>query len=146
MSRAGLPRLKLLGAAALFSTGGVAIKAAELSSWQVAGFRSGIAALAIFLMTSEARRKFNWQSALVGVAYAATLILFVSANKLTTAANTIFLQSTAPVYILLLGPLLLKEKLRREDLWLILPVGLGLSLFFLSDDAPAKTAPNPSLG
>jgi DME family drug/metabolite transporter len=53
---------------------------------------------------------------LVGLAYAATMILYVTGNKLTTAANTIFLQATAPMYLLLLGPLLLREKIRPRDL------------------------------
>ena len=55
---------------------------------------------------------------LVGFAYAACLTLFVLANRLTTAANTIFLQSTAPLYLLVLEPWLLKEPIRRQDLGL----------------------------
>ena len=61
----------------------------------------------------------------VATAYAATLILFVLANRLTTSANAIFLQSTAPLYVLLLGPLLLHEPIRRADLFYMLAVGAG---------------------
>ena len=43
----------------------------------------------------------------VGVAFAATMVLYVFANRTTTAANAVFLQATAPLYVLLLGPLLL---------------------------------------
>ena len=146
MSSRATSRLQLLAAAALFSTGGAAIKATELGPWQVAGFRSGVAALVLLLLMPAARRGWNWRAALVGIAYAATMILFVAANKLTTAANTIFLQATAPLYILLLGPLLLREPIRRNDLFFIGAVGIGLLLFFVDVEAPLVTAPDPPLG
>jgi drug/metabolite transporter, DME family len=139
-------RLQLLGAALLFSTGGAAIKATTLNSWQVAGFRSVIAAAAVFLLMPAARRGWTWHVLPVGVAYASTLVLFVTANKLTTSANAIFLQSTAPLYMLLFGPLLLKEAVRRRDLVFMVPVALGLGLFFVGSDAPSSTATNPALG
>lgn len=139
-------RLQLLGAAALFSTGGAAVKATELTAWQVAGFRSGIAALAILLLVPASRRGWSWRVVLVGSAYAATMILFVTANKLTTAANTIFLQSSAPLYVLLLGPLLLRERIRRDDLLFMAVVGIGLALFFVGVETPIATAPDPVRG
>ena len=140
-------RLQLATAAALFSTGGAAIKAAsELSAWQITGFRSGVAALAILAMTSRARRGWSPRVMLVGVAYAACLTLFVLANRLTTAANTIFLQSTAPLYLVVLGPWLLKEPVRRQDLGFLVAVGLGLSLFFIGVESPVATAPDPVRG
>jgi drug/metabolite transporter (DMT)-like permease len=139
-------RLRLAAAAVLFSTGGAAIKAADFTAWQIAGFRSGIAALALLLMTSEARRGWSVRAVLVGLAYAACLTLFVLANRLTTAANTIFLQSTAPLYLLVLGPWLLKEPVRRQDAALMAVVGVGLALVFLGAEAPAATAPDPQRG
>lgn len=138
--------LCLLAAALLFSTGGAAIKAATLSGWQVASFRSGVAALAICLLSAEARRGYSWRAVMIGVTYAGTLVLFVLANKLTTSANTIFLQSTAPLYLLLLGPWLLNEPVRRQDLWYMATVGLGLGLFFVGTEAPVATAPEPVRG
>jgi DME family drug/metabolite transporter len=154
MSPRTTARLQLLAAALLFSTGGAAIKAADFSGWQIASFRSGIAAVALWLMTPAARRGWTvgqtqgelWQTALVGVAYAGCLTLFVLANRLTTAANTIFLQSTAPLYLLFLAPWLLKEPVRREDLGFMLAVGIGLALFFIGVEQPAATAPDPELG
>jgi DME family drug/metabolite transporter len=146
MSSRSAARLQLLGAAVLFSTGGAAIKAAEFDGWQIASFRSGIAAVALWLMTPAARRGWTLQAALVGVAYAGCLTLFVLANRLTTAANTIFLQSTAPLYILFLGPWLLKESIRRQDIGFMLAVALGLALFFVGVQRPAATAPDPARG
>jgi drug/metabolite transporter, DME family len=139
-------RLQLLGAAILFSTGGAAIKAADFTGWQIASFRSGIAAVALWLMTRAGRRGWSGPTALVGIGYAGCLILFVLANRLTTAANTIFLQSTAPLYVLFLSPWLLKEPIRRQDLGFMLAVGVGLLLFFIGVEQPAATAPDPERG
>lgn len=138
-------RLQLIAAAALFSTGGAAIKSAEFTGWQIAGLRSGIAVLALLLFT-PARTGWSLPSVVVGLAYAGCLTLFVLANRLTTAANTIFLQSTAPLYLLILAPWLLKEPVRRKDIGFMLAVGLGLMLFFVGVDTPAATAPNPVHG
>ena len=146
MTSRATARLQLLGAALLFSTGGAAIKAADFTGWQIASLRSGIAALALLLMTPAARRGWSWRAALVGLAYAGCLTLFVLANRLTTAANTIFLQSTAPLYILFLGPWLLKEPIRKQDLGFMLAVGCGLALFFVGVEQPAVTAPDPERG
>ncbi|MEO7474305.1 MAG: DMT family transporter, partial [Gemmatimonadales bacterium] len=139
-------RLQLAVAAMLFSTGGAAIKATEFTGWQTASLRSGVAAVAILLLTPAARRGWSGRAVLVGFAYAACLTLFVLANRLTTAANTIFLQSTAPLYLLFLGPWLLKEPIRRQDVAFMAVVGLGLALFFVSAQAPIATAPAPMRG
>ena len=140
------PRVRIALAALLFSTGGAAIKAADFNAWQIASFRSGVAAITLLLLVPAARRGFGWRPALVGVAYAATLVLFVLANRLTTSANTIYLQSTAPLYVLLLAPLLLKEPIRRRDLPIIGVVLGGLALVLLAGGAPSGTAPNPARG
>src|SRR5580698_1434506 len=121
-----------MAAAVLFSTGGAAIKAISLSPWQIASFRSGIAALALLGLLPDARRNWRWRLFPVATAYAATLVLFVVATKLTTSANAIFLQSTAPLYLLLIGPLLLKEPLSRSDLLFLLAVAAGMWLCFVS--------------
>ena len=93
-----------------------------------------------------ARCRWHWRMLPVAAAYAATLILFVLANRLTTSANAIFLQATAPLYLLLLGPFLLHEPIRRADLFYILAVGAGLALFFAGRDTVAATAPDPPRG
>jgi drug/metabolite transporter (DMT)-like permease len=139
-------RLQLVLAALLFSTGGAAIKSSTLTGWQVASFRSGVAAVTLLLLVPATRRGWGWRPALVGVTYAATLILFVTANKLTTSANTIFLQATSPVYLLLLGPLFLKEPVRPRDFWVVAAVLAGLVLFFVGNEAPVVTAPDPAKG
>jgi len=139
-------RLQLLATAVLFSTGGAAIKAAGLSMWQVASFRSGVAVLALWIALPGTRRGWNRRTLLVGAAYAATMVLYVAGNKLTTAANAIFLQSTAPLYLLLLGPLLLREPVKRRDLAFGLALAAGMLLFFVGTETPLATAPDPRLG
>jgi drug/metabolite transporter (DMT)-like permease len=139
-------RLLVLSAAFLFSTGGAAIKATTLSAWQVAGFRSGIAAAALFLLVPAWRRGWGTRTFVVGAFYAATLILYVTANKLTTAANSIFLQATAPFYVLLLAPRLLGEPMRRGDPLLAALLVLGVVLFFVRVDPAMATAPDPLRG
>jgi drug/metabolite transporter (DMT)-like permease len=138
--------LLILAAAVLFSTGGAAIKSASLTSWQVACFRSGVAAVALLLLVPASRRLGNYRVWVAATAYAATMILFVAANKQTTAANAIFIQSTAPLYLLLLGPWLLKEPIRRRDLAFMAVVAAGLSLFFFGAERIVATAPNPASG
>ncbi|MBS1858815.1 MAG: DMT family transporter [Acidobacteria bacterium] len=139
-------RLLLASAALLFSTGGAALKAATLTGWQVAGFRSLVAAVVLLAVLPGTRRGWNWRMAPVVLAYAATLVLFALANRLTTSANAIFLQATAPIYVLLLGPLILKERVHRDDIVFILCMGAGLGLFATGHDRAVATAPNPPLG
>ena len=139
-------RLKVLAAAALFSSGGAAIKAVHLTGWQVASFRSVIAALALLAMVREVRRRPSLRVLGVGLAYAATMVLFVLSTKLTTAAAAIYLQSTAPLYVLLLSPWLLREAVRARDLVYMGALALGLGLFFVGVDPVSATAPNPPLG
>jgi drug/metabolite transporter (DMT)-like permease len=139
-------RVRILAAAALFSTGGAAIKYCSLSGLQVASFRSGVAAIALWLFLPAARRGWSWRIAPTAAAYAATLVSFVLATRLTTAADAIFLQSTAPLYLLLLGPWLLHERIRRADLLFIVAVAAGMALFFMGTESAAATAPNPPRG
>ncbi len=143
---AALPRLQLVAAAVLFSTGGAAIKATALTAMQVASLRSGIAAATLLVLMPAARRGFSLRSMVIAGAYAATMILFVVANKWTTAASAIFLQATAPLYVMLLAPRLLGEPVRRRDAALVLIMAAGMALFFLGSHVPAATAPRPVAG
>src|ERR1035438_2232724 len=104
-----------MAAAVLFSTGGAAIKAISMTPWQIASFRSAIAALALALFVPDGRRHGRWALLRVAPAYAATLVSFTLATKLTTSANAIFLQSTAPLYLLLIGPLLDRKSTRLNS-------------------------------
>lgn len=139
-------RLEVLAAAALFSSGGALIKSISFTGWQVASFRSVVAAATLLLLLREVRRRPTLRVLGVGIFYAATMVLFVLANKLTTSASAIFLQSTAPLYVLLLSPWLLHEKIRARDVAFMLTLAAGLGLFFVGFDPVSATAPNPKLG
>ena len=139
-------RLMVIAAALLFSTGGVAIKATSLTGWQTAAARSLVAAIALLLVIPASRKGWSWRILPAATAYAATLISFVLANKLTTSANTIFLQSTAPAYLLVLGPVVLHERVRRSDIWLTVALVLGMIFLLMGTAPPIRTAPNPPLG
>lgn len=135
-------RLLLLAAAALWSSGGAAIKLCGLSAWQLAGSRSLIAGLVLLAFVPSARRRPTRLSLAVAVAYAFTVILFVAATKLTTAANAIFIQDTAPLWVLLLSPWLLGERPTRGELLSVPVFGAGLGLFFLDRLTPGQVTGN----
>lgn len=131
-------RLFLIAAALVWSTGGAAIKLCNLSGWQIACGRSLIAALFLGLLFKDARRKLDRKLLLVGIAYAGTVVLFVLANKLGTSANAIFLQDTAPLYVLLFSPIILHERPSRSELLAAPIFFLGLLLFFVDELAPGQ--------
>lgn len=139
-------RAGLIVAAVLFSTGGAVIKSIDISAAQVASFRSLVAAAVLLALLPESRRLLRLDVWLVGAAFASTMILYVWANRLTTAANTIYLQATAPLYLVPLAPLLLKERPGRRDLLLMLFLALGMVLFFLDVEPPSGSASQPRLG
>lgn len=139
-------RLGLVTAAVIFSTGGAAIKLTTLSGVQVACFRSAIAAFSVLALAPESRRGWTWRTWVASAAYAACVTLFVLANKLTSSANTIFLQGAAPLYLLLLGPWLLKERVSRADLIVLGAMAAGVACVFLGTEPPAPTALDPAMG
>jgi drug/metabolite transporter (DMT)-like permease len=143
-------RLAVVAAAVCFSTGGVAIKATEFGGGAVAGLRSGVAALVLLALLPSARRAFgrgaDGRTWLVACAYAATMILFVAANKRTTAAHAVFLQSTAPFYVLLLGAVFLRERARARDGAFLVALGLGAWLIFVGRAPVSATSPDPDAG
>ncbi len=135
-------RLEILGAAALWSTAGAAIKLCGLSSWQIAGGRSLVAGITLFAFLRTARSRPDRRVLGVGAAYAATVLLFVIANKLTTAANAIFIQDSAPLYVLLMSPLLLRERPSRGELLSVPVYALGIVLFFVDKLSPGQVTGN----
>lgn len=126
-----LPPLLLLLAALCWSLGGVLIKSIDWPPMAIAGGRSAIAIPMILLCIG--RPRFTFSRAQIGgaLAYAGTVILFVFATRMTTAANAIFLQYTAPIYVALISRWYLGEHASRID-WLVIAVALiGIALFFM---------------
>ena len=128
-----LPAALLFLTAILWSLGGVLIKSIEWHPMALAGARSAIA-IPIILVCLP-RPRFTFSSAQIGgaIAYALTVCLFVLATRMTTAANAIFLQYTAPIYVAIIGRWYLGEQTHRID-WLVIGVALsGIALFFMDE-------------
>ena len=136
----------LLATALLFSTGGAAIKACTLNSWQIAGFRSGLSAVSLLLFLPVARKGWQLRILPIAIASAATLLLFVGATKNTTSANAIFLQATGPLYVMALSPMLLGEKLHSREALTGVLIAAGMILFFFDSTKATAIAPNPPFG
>lgn len=136
------PVLFVLAAALLWSTGGLFIKATPLGALELSFGRSLLAALTVALLTRREGFGINASTLAAAALYAALLLLFVVANKLTTAANAIFLQYTAPVYVLLLEPLVFKERFRLPDLLVVAACVAGMSLFFVGQLRPQDVEGN----
>jgi drug/metabolite transporter (DMT)-like permease len=121
----------LLLAALLWSLGGVLIKSIAWPPMAIAGARSAIAIPVMLLCIG--RPRFSFSTAQIGgaIGYAATVALFVFATRMTTAANAIFLQYTAPIYVAIIGRWYLRERPLAID-WFVIAVALGgIALFFL---------------
>lgn len=115
----------------LWSTGGLFIKLTSLDAYQVTFFRSLLAGITVLILTSHKGLRINFFGIMASVIYATLLFLFVWATKHTTAANAIFLQYTAPIYILILAPFVIGEKFHGRDLITIIFCIGGMSLFFV---------------
>lgn len=141
------PAAYVVVAVLLWSTGGLFIKMTSLGPFPVNLGRSFFAAIVVAVFTWKKGLKLDWFTLFTSFLYAATLSAFVYANKNTTAANAIFLQYTAPIYILVLSPFVLREKFRGSDLFTVAVCLAGMALFFFeSPGANAATAPNIFLG
>jgi drug/metabolite transporter (DMT)-like permease len=119
-------------AALLWSTGGIGIKYVVDSALKVTFYRSVFAAITLFLVFPRDVRVKPTPAFLAAiVSYGATLTTFVIATKLTTAANAIFLQYAGVVWVLILAPLVLHEKMQRRDVIAIVVAMTGMALFFV---------------
>jgi drug/metabolite transporter, DME family len=123
--------LQVLGAALIWSTGGVAIKSVSEPPLKIAFYRSAIAAVALLLLLRPRLPRATVAFRIAVVSYAICLTTFVVATRWTTAANAIFLQYSGVAWVLLLSPLLLKEPLRRRDAIAVAVAFAGMGLFFV---------------
>jgi drug/metabolite transporter (DMT)-like permease len=128
--------LALVFTALLWSMGGVFIKSVDWNPLAIAGARSAIAAVFLALALGRPRIRLSWPLIGAAVSTAATMLLFVSATRLTTAANAVVLQYLAPIHVALLAPRFLGEPTRRSD-WAALALAVvGMTLFFWDDVSP----------
>jgi drug/metabolite transporter (DMT)-like permease len=136
------PLLFVVAAAVLWSSGGLFIKWTSINGLELSFGRSLLAAITVAIFTHREGFGLNRVTAIASVLYAALLLLFVLATKETTAANAIFLQYTAPVYLLIFEPLFYQEKFRARDLVVVIACVAGMSLFFVGKLRPEDVTGN----
>lgn len=123
----------LVGTAVLWSLAGVLIKQVEAGAIAIAGIRSGIAFLFLLLFVRKRDLTFSRVQIAGAVCYASTMLIFVGATKLTTAANAIVLQYTAPLYVAILGHWFLKERTTFWEWVTVVGAVGGVGMFFLDE-------------
>ncbi len=138
--------VQILTGALLLSTGSTIIKAVSFNVLELAGWRALVISIFLLLVIRPPRQCWDRQLLPAALAHAATTLLFMWGNKLTNAATAIFLQYTAPLYLLLLGPWLLKEPVARREIGFVSLIGVGMILLLLAPAHVTRTAPNPVLG
>ena len=123
----------VLAAATLFSIGGLCIKMVPWSPLAINGARSliSVMVLAVYLKMIKHKIVVNKAVLFGAVCMTGTTTLYCAANKLTTAANAIVLQFTAPIFVILLMWFIKKEKPRRLDVTACLVVFAGILCFFI---------------
>ena len=133
LRREQLSPLLILSAAMLFSLGGILVKLVPWNSMSICSARSIIAALELALYMKIRKHKFvfNRSVLLGGVAMGLSSITYVVANKLTTAANAILIQYTAPVFIIFFMWLFFREKPTKLDIGATVVISAGIILFFI---------------
>jgi drug/metabolite transporter (DMT)-like permease len=132
----------LIITALLWSTGGFLIKLVSWNPIAIAGARSAVTSLLLLMVIRRPKIKGSFSFFMGALMYSGTVILFVTATKMTTAANAILLQYTAPIYIAIFGFWILKEKTSKLDWMIIAIVMCGMVLFFMDDLKPSNLLGN----
>ena len=122
--------LLIICTAILWSFAGLLIKFISWDAMTIVGMRSAFAALVMIIYMRRVHITFSRPVILGALSMSGTIVLFVFANKLTTAANAIVLQYTAPIFIVLISIIFLKKRARALDIVSTLVVFLGMGLFF----------------
>jgi len=114
----------------IWSTNGLLIKLVAWSPMSISGVRSLFAAAALLPFLGKPRHLVSFDTLAGGLGFAGALVTFVIATRMTTAANAIFLQMTAPVYVALLSGWLLNERVGILDWAFTGIIFVGMLLFF----------------
>lgn len=136
--------LEILLCSGLWSIAGIFMKQIPWSGFAIAGVRGVFAAgvMIAFMSWRKLRFTLNRRSAFIGACLCGTMICFSVANKMTTAANAIVLQFTAPIWIMLISGLFLHVRFRRADVLAVTLTVLGIALFFADGLGAGNTAGN----
>lgn len=133
--------LMMLIASILFSTGGILCKLIPWSPLAINGVRNLLGGLLIgaYLLATHHKLRFNFKILIGAICMCGVTTLFIVANKLTTAANAIVLQYSAPIWIIILSALILKKKPKALEIITILVVLVGIVFFFLDGISAGNT-------
>ena len=133
--------LMMLIASILFSTGGILCKLIPWSPLAINGVRNLLGGLLIaaYLLATHHKLRFNFKILIGAICMCGVTTLFIVANKLTTAANAIVLQYSAPIWIIILSALILKKKPKALEIITILVVLVGIVFFFLDGIGAGNT-------
>ncbi len=134
--------LAMAATAFLWSIAGLFIKVIDWNPIAIAGLRSLIASIVVFTYLKHPKIDLSFPQIAAAVANAATMLLFVSANKTTTAANAIILQYFAPVLTVFIGAILLKERAHVEHIVALPLVAAGMILMFFDELGGGKLVGN----
>lgn len=138
MKKENLAIIEMLVCAALWSIAGIFMKLIPWNGFAVAGMRSLIAGLtfAVYMVITRHRFVFTSKTILSGVLTGCVYTCFAVANKLTTAANAIVLQFTSPVFIVIFSALIFRQRIKKNDLYVVIATLLGIALFFFDQLQP----------
>ncbi|MFZ5572465.1 MAG: DMT family transporter [Thermodesulfobacteriota bacterium] len=125
--------LAMAATAFLWSIAGLFIKIIDWNPIAIAGMRSLIASMVILGYLRRPHIHFSFPQTAAAMANAATMLLFVSANKTTTAANAILLQYIAPVMTALISAVVLKERTRIEHFVAFPIILVGMIVMFFDE-------------
>jgi len=123
----------LIIAALMWSLGGLFIKLVNLNPMAITGIRSLGAAVVLLIYIKKPKLYWNRYFFAGVLAYSMMVILYVISIRLTTAANAIFLEFTAPLYVVVFGYFLLNERINRFDIFAMVIIFLGMGLFFMDE-------------
>lgn len=122
--------LLIVCTAVLWSFGGLLIKLVPWDAMTIVGVRSAFAALVMVVYMRRPHITFSLPVIMGALSMSATTVLFVFANKLTTAANAIVLQYSAPIFVVIISILFFRKRPRPLDLVSVFVVFIGMALFF----------------
>ncbi len=144
MKKETVGTLQMLACAALWSIAGVMFKFIPWHAMVISAVRAAIAGATVFLFMRYRGigLLFSRKTLSTGISKGLTCVLFVLANKLTTAANAIVLQFTAPVFVILLMAVLYRQRPKRADVLTCAAVLLGVVLFFVDGIRAGNLAGN----
>ena len=123
----------LIIAALMWSLGGLFIKLVNLNPMAITGIRSLGASVVLLIYIKKPKLYWNRYFFAGVLAYSMMVILYVISIRLTTAANAIFLEFTAPLYVVVFGYFLLNERINRFDIFAMVIIFLGMGLFFMDE-------------